>query len=366
MRLTSLALRDWRNTTSARLDTDARFVVLHGDNGQGKTNLLEAVYVLATLRSFRESRPRRWVRHGCDAAEIRATSVGPAGTRALTWRWAGGRRELEMDGARPSALVEWFAAVRAVLFSPEDAGIVRGEPELRRRFLDRAEFTARPDYLDLARAYRRVVQQKAALLRGSPRRAELDPWNARLADLGARVALRRRRIVAELEPAFVAMHQSIAGPRAAGAVRLEVRGVGAGSVDEPHDQVRARLAEAVVGAMDDELRRQRVLVGPHRDDLGIFLDGRSARTFASQGQARTLVLSLKLAELDAARERGDAPMFLLDDLTSELDAGRMGRLVAVLEALESQVWVTTTDPRHLGPLPEGAAVHHEVDAGQVR
>jgi DNA replication and repair protein RecF len=363
VRITHLAVRDWRNLAAAELDTDARVVVFHGDNAQGKTNLLEAAWLLATLRSFRDPRPAHWVRHGAAGAAVRAEVRGESGRRRLHWRLEGGQRQLELDGAPNPALDAWFQLLRAILLCPEDIELVRGEPAVRRRFLDRAEFTARPDYLGVARDHRRALQQKAALLRtGRARRAELEPWSERLAVLGARLALRRQRLLAELAEPFEAMHARIAGTGARAALRL--RGIGASASDEE------ALAEALRAAMHasaaEELQQGRVLVGPQRDDVELWIDGRPARSLASQGQARTLVLALKLAEVEAARRRGDAPVFLLDDLGGELDAGRRARLVETVGGLDGQVFITTTHPELLGPLPQGDARLWRVEQGAVR
>lgn len=338
--------------------------MLWGENGQGKTNLLEAVFLLAALRSFRDGRPARWVREtgAGPAARARVTGcvLGPAGPRQLDWQWASGERGLLLDGAPPASLEPWFDAVRAVLFCPEHVDVVRGEPEQRRAFLDRAVFTARPAHLDLMRAYRRVVQQKAALLRsGRVSASELDLWDNQLASLGARVRARRRELVAELQEPFQESILAIAtGERA----QLRIRGDDGGTEEES----RAALTTALEAARPDELRTHSALVGPHRDDLEITLDGRLARRFASQGQARTVALALKLAELEAARRRGQMPLFLLDDLGGELDEGRRRRLVELLLALGNQVWVTTTDPVLLGPLGAAHARFWRLEGGRAR
>lgn len=363
MRLVSLELRNWRNLAPVRLETDARFVVLHGDNAQGKTNLLEAAWMLGTLRSFREHRPRRLVRHGERQARLVGGVDGISGRRQLSWELDDGARRLRLDGRPATSLADWFAVLRAILFSPEDAALVRGEPALRRRFLDRAAFTARPGHLELVRDHRRVLAQKSALLReGRPTAATLAPWNQRLAELGARLSLSRQRVLDELREPIHTVHARIAGASAA-PVGLAVRGVGAEARDL--DTVRQRILEELHRKRDDELRRGICLAGPQRDDLHITLGGRPARAFASQGQARSLVLSLKLAELLAARERGDAPLFLLDDLTSELDRGRMHRLIEVLGELQSQVWLTTTDPAWLGPLPSDSTLLMRIVEGRI-
>ncbi|NOY24926.1 MAG: DNA replication and repair protein RecF [Oligoflexia bacterium] len=365
MRLTRLAVRDWRNLHHAALGSDARFVVLHGDNAQGKTNLIEAVWMLATLRSFREAKPGRLVREGAHRARIDGTAVGHTGTRGMRWSLQQGTRKLRLDGAAPSSLSSWFEAVRAVLFCPEHVSIIRGGPDQRRTFLDRAAFTAQPAYLDVARDYRRAVRQKAALLKSpGTTSAQIAPWSDRIVDLGARVVMARYRVMTQLRDPLRDLYTAIAGTgRGAAEVELSLRSLG--GEEDGLQAVRERLRSAVESHQQDEQRRGRVLVGPHRDDLVIRLEGRSARAFASQGQARSLVLALKLAELAAAHARGQAPMLLLDDLTSELDRGRMGRLVDILAGLDNQVWLSTTDPSWLGPLPSGEALRWRVEAGQV-
>jgi len=364
VRLLALRARDWRNVAGVSADCDARFVVLAGENAQGKTNLLEGVWTLATLRSFRESRPRRLVREGAGEAALGATVRGESGTRSLGWSLqADGARALRVDERPARGLEEWFGLLRAVLFCPEHLDIVRGDPVARRSFVDRAAFTASPAHLGLVRDYKRVVDQKAALLRSAPHdRASLAAWDAHLIRLGALLSVRRARILDDLRGPFAEMHAAIAGPEP---VELGLSGVGAAAVDG-REAAEAAIAAALDRASGEEARRRMVLAGPHRDDLLLTVDGRPARAFASQGQARSLVLALKLAELEAARRRGEAPLFLLDDLTSELDARRMRRLVALLADLPNQVWITTTDPGWLGPLPGGDARIFRVEAGSVR
>lgn len=366
MRLVALEVADWRNLAHARLDTDARFVVLFGDNAQGKTNLLEAAWTLATLRSFREARQARLVRHGCTATRIDGVVTGELGRRRLRWGRGESGRVLRLDDQNVHQLRDWFAVLRAVLFCPEHAAIVRGGPDERRTFVDRAAFTTRPSHLDVVRQYRRVLRHKAALLRGPGTApvAQVEAWNAQLSVLGGQLASRRAAALADLAGPFVEAYRAIAGPTA-GTARLRMRGVGKAGPGErlSADSVTEALADRLSASMAEERRQGRCLVGPHRDDLVLEIDGHAARSFASQGQARSLVLALKLAELGAARAKGLSPLFLLDDLTSELDQGRMRRLMDVLAELDNQVWVTTTDPRWLGPLPGGDVAFHRVVSG---
>ncbi len=354
MRLTSLEVQGFRNATRTTLETPAPLVVLFGDNAQGKTNLLEAVGVLATLRSFREPRSSRWLQTGATASRITGRLDGPIGRQTLRWSVEGGVRQLTIDDKTVADVALWFGAVRAIVVAPEHTRLVRGEPLERRQFLDRAVFTARPGFLDVARAYRKVVEQKGALLRsGRATDRELDAWDDEMVSLGAQVVRARAALLDEIEAPFAAVHARIAG---SSEVHVRMRGVGASVDVEP--TFRRLLAEQ----RSEERRRGLVLVGPHRDDLDIELEGRSARRFASQGQARTLVLALKLGELAAASARGERPLFLVDDLSSELDRGRLARVSEVLLETPGQVWVTATEER---TIVAEDSVRYRISAGSA-
>lgn len=230
MRVLTLAARDWRNFEELRLDCDGDFVVIHGDNGQGKTNLIEAVWVSATLRSFREHSPARMVRHGAKDAHLMLEISGQTGRRKLHWSRTKGQRKLQVDGKSPSSLIDWFRLLRAVLFCPGDGSMIRGEPAGRRRVMDRAAFTANPVHLNLIRDYQRVIKQKSMLLRSDILDPHLlDSWDEQIVDLGTQIVLKRQEILDELYPPFVEMHQRIAGTDS---VRYRVSGVG----KEPSDR----------------------------------------------------------------------------------------------------------------------------------
>jgi DNA replication and repair protein RecF len=352
--LTSLEVQGFRNATRTTLETAAPIVVLFGDNAQGKTNLLEAVSVLATLKSFREPRSSRWVQTDAVSSRIEGRLDGPIGRQVLRWSFDAGARNLAIDDKTVNDVALWFGAVRAIVVAPEHTRLVRGEPVERRQFLDRAVFTARPAFLDVARAYRKVVEQKGALLRsGRATDRELDAWDDELVSLGTQVVGARAALLAELATPFAEVHGRIAG-----STDVRVRMCGAGAADDVESDLRRTLVEQRA----EERRRGLVLVGPHRDDLAIEIEGRSARRFASQGQARTLVLALKLAELGAARARGMHPLFLVDDLSSELDRGRLARVSEVLLETPGQVWLTATDER---TIVAEDSVRYRISAGSA-
>ena len=362
MHLTSLAVSGLRNLEPLRLTLDdARYIVIHGRNAQGKTNLLEVVYSLATLKGLRAARLKELIRWGDEAGEVAGVIHTDGIQRNLSLSVSATGRTVQLDGKNITQLSDYFAHIRAVAFTPQDGGIVSEEPARRRAWLDRAAFTASPLHLDVVRTYRRCLQQKSAALKQSrPDGAMLDALDDRLAQEGARLAQRRSDLLAELSPHIRQLHSRIAGGHAD--LSLDYRTQAPGS--QPSERYVA-LRERLASVRSDELRRRITLAGVQKDDVRIRLDGRSARTFGSRGQVRSVVLALKLAELVAARERGDVPLFLLDDLSSELDRRRTASLVAVLEDLGAQVWVTTTDPDHIQDLPEAATRRLHIDGGRL-
>lgn len=360
MKLTELRVEDWRNVESAELECDARFVVFHGPNAQGKTNLLEAVYALATLKSFRTRRNRELIRWGAERARVRGVIDDGDLARDLSLEVLPKSRQGRIDGKPPSMLADYFEGIRAVLFAPEDTALVRGEPALRRAFVDRAAFTASATFLEIAQTHKRLLDQRAALLRGFPvDRDLLTIFDGRLAQAGAQLVIRRRRLVAELAE-FTELHDRISGH---GEATLAYRSC------LPEGEDLGELAAAYLAALErtreSSIERGTNLVGPQRDDLELKLDGKPARAFASQGQTRSLVLALKLAELLAARARGARPLFLLDDLSSELDRLRRGRLVELVGDLDLQCFVTTTEPDVVRAGTSAEVRAYEVEEGRV-
>jgi DNA replication and repair protein RecF len=344
MRVAELSVVAFRNLEPATISLDAPVVVVVGENGQGKTNLLEAVWWLAALRPWRTHRTRELVPWGGKVAEVagRVRVEGRAHTLGVRFE---DRRVATLDGEIQRDGVVWFETLRTVAFAPSDAAIVTEAPELRRAWLDRAAFTARPAHLDVAVQHARLIAQRAALLRQDrPDRTLLDVLDDQVADVGAQLAHRRATLLMELREHLDQTHGHLVDGR--GVLRVEYRTAAEGDdVAERLENLRrtARRTRA------EELRRRTVLWGVHRDDLAITLDGRALRTFGSRGQVRSAVLAMKLAELRAAHARGQRPVFLLDDLSSELDQGRTQRLVEALIAWTSQVIISTTQVQSLGP-----------------
>ncbi|MEQ1566360.1 MAG: DNA replication and repair protein RecF [Myxococcota bacterium] len=343
MRIEQLVAERFRNLEPLDWAIDAQFVVLHGPNAQGKTNALEVIHLLATLKPLKARRLRELVRFGEPDARVGAR-VGRDGVgRTLQVDLGPPGRTARIDGKATSDLGEYFGAIRTIAFVPSDGEIVTGEPARRRSWLDRAVFTQSPAHLDRVRAVRRVLDQKSAALRDPrPDLAVLDVLDDQLARLGAELVDRRAALLAALAPHVERLHETIALGH--GQLTIGLRTDAAG----PDLAARTEaLAAAIAAARPRELQRRTTLVGPHLDDLRIGIDHHATREFGSRGQVRSVVLAIKLAEMVAARERGLVPVFLIDDVSSELDAARTARVVGCLAELGAQVFATTTDP---GPL----------------
>ena len=342
MRLHRLHLADFRNYASAEvaLAPDELTVVV-GGNGQGKTNLLEAVGYLATLSSFRGAPPDALVRTGCPSAVVRAK--GERGGRELLIEAEinpSGRSRTLVDHQPLRRSSDLLGALRVSLFSPDDLELVKGGPAGRRRYLDDALTALHPRNAAIRADAERVLRQRNALLKQIRGRLDgaaestLDVWDAKLAVSGEALASARTELVASLEVPLAKAYDQLAGVPADVRVRYERSWAGP-------------LAEALAGARTEDVRRGLTTVGPHRDELFLSVGGPPARTHASQGEQRSLALALRLAVHGAVTEAvGEPPVLLLDDVFSELDGERSAALVAHLP--DGQALLTTA-----GVVPAG-------------
>jgi DNA replication and repair protein RecF len=356
LRLNVLSLRGVRNLAPLDLEPGPRFNVIAGDNGQGKTNLLEAVYAVCTLRSFRTSRLADLIGFGHSAARISGRIERSWLERIyevqLASRGSGVVRRALIDGKAMRPVARYFGDVNVVLFAPEDLSVPRGSPTDRRRFLDRAVFNRRASYLADAQAYDKVLRNRNAVLRtgrgsgGESQTQLLAVYDETLATLGARLIRSRTSFIDELRPRFVAAYAAIT--RAGVAVDITYRARQSGLEGLTEGEVASALAARLLERRSLDLARGSTSVGPHRDDLEFALDGHPAAHSASQGQLRAMVLAWKTAEMDLIGETsGEPPILLLDDVSSELDDLRNGYLFDFINAKNNQCLITTTHPRHV-------------------
>jgi DNA replication and repair protein RecF len=364
LRVASLQIADFRNLAEVSLRPSPRTTVLVGDNGQGKTNLLEAIFFLTTLKPLRATRLSELVRFGTERARVSAEMEGPGGLRRIAVQVDGTGRTAWLDGKVQERLEGYFEGLAAVCFAPDDLLLVKGSPEGRRRFLDRAAFNRWPAVLSEARDYVRALRSRNAALRTAGPDVE-ESFRDPLVRAGARILVRRRDVVEELAPRVdLAFHQ-ISGPGAPRA-QISYRPAGGLDLEGSEQEIAARYHAALAARCDRDRDRGFTSVGPHMDDLSLSLSGRPARTYGSQGQQRALVLALKISEIENIRALlGRPPLLLLDDVSSELDPEKNRYLLAYLRSLDGQAFLTTTDARLLAPAAGSDTLFLRVDSGVV-
>lgn len=352
MFLQSLHIKQFRNYSDQAVEFLAPKTILLGENAQGKSNLLEAVELLATLKSHRTSRDRDLVQNDTNIAHIRASLKRELGVSALqlTLR-RGSRRTAMVNGETLKRQQDFLGNLNAVQFSCLDLDLVRGGPGARRTWTDTLLMQLEPVYVHILQQYGQVLKQRNAFIKHQTaepdREPPLDPtqlalWDAQLATLGTRVIRRRARMLRRLIPIAQSWHQAISGS----AEQLEIHY--SPNVDTDTDDAnviqQAFLEKLQAKAMAEYYQRT-TLVGPHRDDVDFLINNTPARQYGSQGQQRTLVLALKLSELQLIEDViGEPPLLLLDDVLAELDLNRQNQLLDTIQD-RFQTLITTT---HLG------------------
>lgn len=401
MYLSQLSLTNFRSYTDVELSLEPGATALIGPNGQGKTNLIEAVGYLATLSSHRVAQDGPLIRAGAQQAIVRGTVERDARTTLIELEITAGksnRARLNRSPVRTPR--EVLGTLQAVLFAPEDLALVKGDPAGRRRFLDDLLVVRAPRFAAVRSDYERVLKQRNALLKsagmamrasrsggGVPDLRTLDVWDGHLARAGAELIAARLELIAALRPRVETAYEAVA--RTADTAkpplaRLEykssirpgeddeqpgleqlARGSEAGTSGSAVDRelLSAMLAESISRARSDDLERGVSLVGPHRDDLVLTLGDLPAKGYASQGESWSFALALRLAAYRLLRADGDDPVLVLDDVFAELDADRRDRLAQLVADCE-QVLITAAVAQDVPELLSGARV--DVMDGAVR
>ncbi len=361
MRILRLRLTQFRNYRHAELAPAPGVTVLYGENAQGKTNLVEAVYFCCLGRSHRTSRDADLFQMGQAECQADMRVLRRDGEREVSVRLSrddARKKNVKIDGMPVAKMGEMMGLCNAVLFSPEDLRLVKDGPDARRRFMDMEISQAQPQYFYALQRYTRALVQRNNLLKAiakGPSQAllgTLDAWDQLLIDAGGQLIARRRAYIDKLKMAAAPMHAGITSDKEALDIQYECR---ADSADAFACLLRA--------ARHEDFRRMTTTVGPHRDDLKLTVNGKDARVFASQGQQRTVALALKLAEIEVLRDlTGESPVLLLDDVMSELDIPRRQALLSVLA--KTQTIITCTALSDLG----GAAAEKvvKVEKGELR
>ena len=366
MHLTHLTLRNFRNYRALDLELGPGLTVVAGDNAQGKSNLLEAIYMLALTKSHRAENDRETVRIESlesepytrvagiarlrDGSDLRVqVDMGVPQPGVTPGLGPGGgtlRKRMRVNRA-PKPAAEVVGMLSAVLFSAEDLGLVYGAPAGRRRFLDVLLSQMSRDYLRTLQGYQKVLAQRNHLLRriadGHAHPDELPFWDEELCVRGGQVVQERDWAVKALSPLATDIHAAVASPEPSLSVVYGTRVTPGESAAETAQRLRERLEQG----RRRELLLKQTLVGPHRDDLHLLLDGRDADLYGSRGQSRTVALALRLAEARLlANRRGEEPLLLLDDALAELDAARRERVLELASASEQALLTTIGGREH--------------------
>ena len=370
MQITELTLRSYRSYETLHLAFDPGVQIFLGANAQGKTNIIEALYYAAFGRSHRTSSDAELIRVGADGAYIGLSFRRHDVPGELSFTFArGARRRITYagDSLRQRDLV---GILPMVLFSPEDLFLVKGAPALRRRYLDAELSQASPAYYGELLRYTRILKQRNAVLKDIRERLaapdDLPPWDAQLARSAAYIVTRRIAAVAQLG-ALSARVQAVLAAGEELALAYEI--AGAGGEDFAEDDMTESLHlwynKMLCEGRARDIARAATGVGPHLDDLVLRVGGMSLRSYGSQGQQRTGALALKLAELFYLQENiGEAPILLLDDVMSELDADRRRALLDFIRHEHIQTFITATDAAYFPA--ERMGTYRYVEAGTVR
>ncbi len=359
--LRRLSLRAFRNYASLDLDLDPGLTLVVGPNGHGKTNLIEAVYVLCLGRSFREHRDSRLIRFGAPAARLagQAHWTGREHTIQLTWE-RGDSKQAEVDGAPLERLSELLGQLPVVSLTPEDGEIAQGGPAARRRFMDVLLSQTDRTYLEALKRYRRALSQRNASLREG-REELVGVYEPELAHTGAAIQGSRAALAGFLAGRAVETYRQVSG---GGEELAIIYRPNPGREEEDFEEV---LAGELAESLEKDLERGYTGSGPHRDDLHLEVSGRPLKTYGSHGQARTALAAMKLAEVSYYAEQYDRrPLLVMDEVAAVLDRSRADNLIRLLSEGSSQVFVTSPRLEDLGPVADRADRIIEVEERGIR
>jgi DNA replication and repair protein RecF len=341
MLLESLEVHQFRNL-SGEAAWGPGLNIIHGENGQGKTNWLEAIYLLATTKSFRTQRPQEAVRFGESLAVVRGRVARSSEVhRELQVTIQGNTKSLSVNGKRET-VASYLSQLHVIAFTADELDVVRGGPEARRRFLDRGVISLHHSYVQTLADYQRVIKQKNRLLQDisesetglDAARELMEPWNEQVVILGSQIYQARLEYVGRLKGS---LHQRLF-EREEVAIRYVSSLEGKGDLSDYESLLRERLSLRLTA----EINSGYALIGPHRDELEILFDGRDIRTYGSSGQQRSALILLDLAAISVYYSwHNEYPLFLMDDVDAELDRGRINLLLEHLKD-RTQTFISTS------------------------
>ncbi len=356
MRINTVALSNFRNYEKLSLSLEAGLNLFVGENAQGKTNLLEAVFLCALGRSHRTKGDAEMIQHGYDTAKVGLNFQDIIGKREIEVEIARHtKKRVKIDGKLIARSAEQMGVFNAVIFSPEDLSLVKDGPSERRRFIDMELSQMRPLYCYALQCYMRALRQRNALLKlEKPKDELLYLWESQMAENAAKIAAWRAAFVERLNDLACQIHTRVCRDKETLTVEYE------SCIKEKLDidEYTAEYLKQLKRHRESDLKRSVTTFGVHREDLSVLINGRSARLFASQGQQRTAALSLKLSEIAMVMElTKNEPVVLLDDVLSELDAYRRELLFSAVQGAQTLITCTGAE----GYMPKADKAYRVVD-----
>ncbi|WP_027309366.1 DNA replication/repair protein RecF [Caloramator sp. ALD01] len=343
MYIDAIELINYRNYEKLELKLNNKINIFVGENAQGKTNVLEAMYFFSALKSHRTNKDRELISWNKNKAYIKADVVKNLGNYKLEFLLdIDGKKQMKLNGVKVNKSTDVLGTLNTVIFSPEDLKLIKEGPSLRRRFIDNELSQIRPKYYYILNQYNKVLMQRNNILKTlmfSPsNRATLEIFSEQLADYGSIIIQNRIEFIKKLTLIARLIHRKITD----GKEELEVLYRSDINFNTTTKEIKENLLDYYIKHTEDDIKKGFTLVGPHRDDLAIFINGIDVRNFGSQGQQRTAALSLKLSELEIVKaEVGEYPVLLLDDVLSELDPKRQFYLLNSLKDIQTIITCTS-------------------------
>lgn len=362
MYLKEIQLKNFRNYKEEAVEFHKKVNIITGNNAQGKTNLLESLYIMCLGKSFRTNKDIEMIGFGEKFCKVKSVSIKDGNELEVEISFSHEGKIIKIDGVKASRNIDILENVYMVIFSPEDLKIVKDEPEKRRKFIDRELCQIKPIYYKNLARYKKILLQRNSLLKQQEIKEDhLSVWNEELAEYGSKIILERKRFIEKLNTISKEISKNITNNKEAMELSYEANI----EYQETLEKQKEFFLDKLNKNFKNDVFRRSTTVGPHKDDIKICLEGIDIRHFGSQGQQRTAALSLKLAEIKLIKEETkEVPILLLDDVLSELDAERQNFLIHSLE--DVQLFITTTEigDELKSNLPDGYTFY--VEKGSVK
>lgn len=337
MVIENIILSNFRNIERLNWSPDSKLNILIGNNAQGKTSILESIYIAGYLKSFRLAKNENFILHGQKSALIDISLVYSGTNRKIRIIFDKEVKDVRINNKKPDSYQDFFSEIAPILFAPEEIQLIRGTPTGRRTLLDRAVFQGNHRFIQASIDYNRYLRQRNKLLKEERGVDEIFPWTQGLIKTGARIRAERIHYLERLSPLFRVVYEKITD-------NLERAEVNYPFVECDESFLIEQLSDDFSRMREREKQWKQTLAGPHRDDPLFTIDDKSLRQYASQGQQRSFILAFKIAQIIELEQRtGETPVFLLDDLTSELDQQRQKFFFDFIQKRSGQVFITTTD-----------------------